>query len=564
MAMNKRPEQGKQVYAQMTRSASAPMSDAYREKLLRLRRQENMKSLLVRKFYDRYGVNKNKDNCGGCSPKEIAKEVNNFLQSAVTERNLNRLERKIQKRVMADKYADDQSVVSKYSMSPIGLKVLKKPDPETPLLRAESAPSVGFVEQDHDQPCEKGYNALYGDHTLAESKPIIANNMAKTHYTGFSCSSVQVPSEASSAVATPCGYKTFGEQRRGQSFSWGALDYHAAWKLERDIKMRKIKTAENRDKLRSELDQQVVDSRKRKQQERENEYSFFQKQMDDLRKARQMQEEKNRNHKTALMNESNGFLEMARENREREEENRRKKIEEEDVMVEKCRLEQEAIREKKHQKKMVAMGEMQAFLAADNDEIERRIEKQRAVDLEERLRIEQVKENLLAQEKARGEAFSKRMERQLKIAGGGMAAANYAFNEEKKRIAELRKAQEIEEIARRFDEKANLKKQDSQKVKKDTQIFQLQQREDRKKLQQDEKDRRTALQNSYTEDAEKYFTEQREKGLGIKFRNIDYQRILREQIATKYRDMKDETNMTAIELDLNRALVEEVESEGFS
>lgn len=586
MAMNKKLDDGKKAYPQVNRSLSAPMSDAHREKLQRLRRQESMKGLLIRKFYERYGVPSDRlSNCGACSQNIIAKEVNQFLRTAVTERNLNRLERKIQKHAMKDEYADDQSTVSKYSVAPIGAKVLKprcnsaaqtngmsashsassRDDPYSTLLRSESAPVFGgYVEEEHDHLCKskskshdmRGFNSLSSrDYKPAKSKQNGAN-LSKTTL-GFS-----LPSEVSSSAGTPCATRSFAD-RRERPFSWAALDKHAKWEIDQEMVATKAKHLEQRDKLRRELDEQREETRRIKEKEREEEYKLYQRQMQDLQKAREEQERKDKARKELNMELSNGFTEQHRMLREREQEELRKTQEDQNVVIDRCEMELKQIRQEKHEKKMGALGDMNAFLADANVQLERSMEMRKAFDLEEIARIEKVKGNLLAQEQERAEEFNRRTERQ-RLLTGGPAGAHYAYLEAKKRAADERISREIEELKRRFDERENLKNSNLKMMRKDLQQYQLEQMESKRTRRRDETEKRTALQQFLTEDAEQYLQGERDKCSVVKTRNVEYQKALKKQIETKHSETREETNMTKSELEFNRRLVEKVESRGFS
>merc|ERR1719221_1257374 len=82
-------------------SVNSRLSDKRREKLINLKKREDLKDALTEKFKNRYGhgaADRDADEVSGCSGT-IQREVDNFARTAaVTEANLGRLERRIQGR----------------------------------------------------------------------------------------------------------------------------------------------------------------------------------------------------------------------------------------------------------------------------------------------------------------------------------------------------------------------------------------------------------------------------------------------------------------------------------
>merc|ERR1719188_1642164 len=82
-------------------SINSNLSDSRREKLMNMKKREDLKDKLTDKFMDRFGhgsSNKESDECSVAS-SFIRREVDSFAKSAaVTSNNLGRLERRIQSR----------------------------------------------------------------------------------------------------------------------------------------------------------------------------------------------------------------------------------------------------------------------------------------------------------------------------------------------------------------------------------------------------------------------------------------------------------------------------------
>jgi len=98
------------------REVSASLSDKRREKLLSIKKREEMKDVLVKKFKERVMVGTSTSSAKKTPSNElvIEKNVDDFLeQAAITENNLKRLEKKIIKETGAEEIFDE---VSNYSV----------------------------------------------------------------------------------------------------------------------------------------------------------------------------------------------------------------------------------------------------------------------------------------------------------------------------------------------------------------------------------------------------------------------------------------------------------------
>lgn len=94
------------------REVSASLSEKRREKLLSIKKREEMKDVLVKKFKERVGVSAVATS-GTKKDTVIEKNVDDFLeQAAITENNLKRLEKKIIKETGAEEIFEE---VSNYS-----------------------------------------------------------------------------------------------------------------------------------------------------------------------------------------------------------------------------------------------------------------------------------------------------------------------------------------------------------------------------------------------------------------------------------------------------------------
>lgn len=262
----------------------SPDEGARRDKLLSLRRREDMKDALTEELKAQYSA---------CVPSHrIEREVQSFIKTArLSERNLQKLERRLDRFAAS---ADDSvsvvsatpsmmSGISAYSArtSVTGLSRISaysNNDPEAKsgnylnstnlpkappayggserLCTAQSGRSVGIVgkqlapvqELREDPPKEE----------TIKSPPLVAEESL----------------EGEDATPDKCALE----------FEWAELDKHAAALLERDAAQAKERTSVTQFQLRSDLDQQVADSRLRKAKARENDRRYFMNQLGEIDK----------------------------------------------------------------------------------------------------------------------------------------------------------------------------------------------------------------------------------------------------------------------------------------
>jgi len=99
-------------------SVNSRLSDTRREKLINLKQREDLKDALKGKFKGRFGSGANARGSDEVSVASscIKREVDNFAQNAhVTEQNLGRLERRLQKKALTKPGGYAPSDVSAYS-----------------------------------------------------------------------------------------------------------------------------------------------------------------------------------------------------------------------------------------------------------------------------------------------------------------------------------------------------------------------------------------------------------------------------------------------------------------
>lgn len=99
-------------------SSNSRLSDSRREKLVNLKRREDLKGALTEKFKSRFGRGATQPDERSVASDVIRREVDTFAKNAdVTEANLSRLERRLQNRARPDGENASTSGVSAYSGS---------------------------------------------------------------------------------------------------------------------------------------------------------------------------------------------------------------------------------------------------------------------------------------------------------------------------------------------------------------------------------------------------------------------------------------------------------------
>jgi hypothetical protein len=224
------------------------LSASRKERLLNIKKREELKDVLLHKFKEKYG--------DAGSDAGIGDEVNRFVMNAdVTENNLARLERRIQKRKKPADAMSCASSVSAYSSR----------------SRASNA---------------SGRSNRSGRLAASRSMPNVGAKMA--------------PIPEGDAIDRQMGTTSAANFR---NFDWSKLDDYASYLHEQDSLRQQAATKEMQHRLRMDLDKQVADQRRKKLMQREEEKRYFSNQMVEIEQWKVMEVEREKEVKAKNIKE---------------------------------------------------------------------------------------------------------------------------------------------------------------------------------------------------------------------------------------------------------------------
>jgi len=405
-------------------SLNSKLSGARKEKLLNLKKREELKDVLVGKFKAKYGKGGEEKDADALSvaSADIHGEVDNFISNAgVSGNNLKRLERRLQKK--AAKGDDEQSMVSEYSF----------------------AASVA------------GSNLSRGSR-MSRSK------------------------SASAIAPSQPGLPPINEM------DWSKLDEYAAYLHEQDALRQKAGVLAMQQKLRLDLDRQVAEQRTKKQRQREEESKYFMNQLVEVEQWKEMERAKAEELKVKAHKEKKDRDEQLQYERMLKQEEVDRKKEEEAALVEKIAREMEMEKERmelRRQQQKAAMKKVFQENLEENAEKEEAKRKQQELDMEamkEYNRILDQQEELRAQElqarmdkqKALMEKMKENVQKQQQKKGDEDARrANKQKEEADARAIEMERNKEAKLKEMRHDTQSFLFKQMAEKDEKKGQALEL-------------------------------------------------------------------------------------------
>jgi hypothetical protein len=309
-------------------STNSRLSDQRREKLISLKKREDLKDALTEKFKSRFGHGasiRGPDEVSVCS-EAIQGEVHNFAECAqVTEANLGRLERRIHRRAL-QKPEDAQSMsgVSAYSgMSRRSRSVAS--------LAGESVMKGGsfdwarldeYASYLHEQDAlrqKQGVQALQRklrkdlDAQVAERKAKLDENVEEERrYHNNSMVELEKWKQTEQARAEELRQKLLREKKDRDE----QLAYERSLKDEAATK-KKNEEAQLVDKIVNEMEAEQIRYERKKMQTKKAMRKVFEENMEDMKK-RQVQHKEQQEREAAAMREYNRILDEQEEQRAEE------------------------------------------------------------------------------------------------------------------------------------------------------------------------------------------------------------------------------------------------------
>jgi len=494
-----------------SQSKRSYLSEAHREKLLKLKEREDLKGQLINKFIAKYGNSR--------KPEFIEKEVSNALQlHPLTEENLRKLEEKIQKG--SSSKASASRPISQASKSIISGVSVRTGQSQVPVS-----------ERSRKSQSEVSY--MSGASKLSET----------TANEGYQ-SSVASQSSKVSSVALP-----------SNKDEWAViLEYKQA--IYRDEEQRRLER-ERQQKLaiKKELDKQIQEKKLREQQEKEETDEYIKAQERNVEEQEKLEHEKLKKHKELVMQEKalrdQQYKQLRRMRRQKEKEERNIDV----AMVQ--RLQQE------HQQEVQALKEkkineimLRRRMLEENQEIKHQQQLKEQQERQEQIELQKNYERMLDKmEQDRLNEIKKREARAQNFlnqaAGSVLKQQNLADQEEQERVLrQMRETAQFDEAEHeRLREKDQLQKEEIRKALEQ----QMQEKQVKKQKEKEfEKVQARAWQKQAEDEEQLEYNAKQRRDQVYK----EYARQLNDQIQEKKHVAQ--TRMDNIERALNKDLIKEV------
>lgn len=482
--------------------------------------------------------------------QRIEREVQNFIRSAgLTERNLNRLERRMEKQ--AAKPDDDNmstvTGVSAYSMRSTVSGVSKYSENQAAEDKGDVSPGATI---------KKGPPAQHGGEGLPKDE--VKGGLGVSGMKLAPITENLTPSEMDAESAC-------------DEVPWADLDKYAALLHERDAMQRKEQIFKMQGELRKDLDQQVSDSRQRKQKEKESDLSYFHSQLGEIEKWKEHEKNRIIDQKVKHQKEKEDRDEQLRYSNSLKEAEASKRLEEDRALLNKIAQELDSEKKlydtrRKHHKE--AMNKVWSQTQQEVDEKKKKFVEQQAEDTKQMndyiAMLEQQEKKKIDDSKSRLDAHASFLDT-IRAAG---------LEEEKER--------ELSETARVASEQiaANQKASSMERKKRDdlkamrlqnqSYLFgQMKEKEDSKQKEQDEK----LMQAQYlASDTAHFHSSEQQKLADKRARNLEHRRELENQIIANMKPYPGlavskrstvtgtEANMSVCEVKMNKRLVAEVKT----
>ncbi|KAF4669892.1 hypothetical protein FOL47_002323 [Perkinsus chesapeaki] len=504
------PKSDPSVKANSEIAISTSISPARREKLLAIKKREEMKDLLITKLKKKHSTHEDpdQDDCRSQKSAMIKREVNRLLDNTnapVTEANLDRLERRIQRKVDtgALKADDEISVVSGIS--------------------AYSQRSAGSSY--------KGRPKRVGGGGTLEAIPEDDENLSVN------------------------GKGVEGQRR----FNWSRLDEYSQYLHEQDSIRQKLNELEVKKRLSEDLGRQIRDSRARKTQIQEEEKKYLENQLVELDEWQKYEDKANAERKEKAMKEQRDRqlqinFDKARQDRELE-----KRRNEEAKLVEKITREMALEKQKILKRKQAQRAAMVAIMKENAEERKiREAEKLRQIqfDIESMAEYNRI---LDAQEKARKDELEARVARQKALMEAMKETVVKEQNAKANEMLERADKQQAEANAR-AEERDRLKEERLRDMRHQTQDYLFQQmaeKESRKKHAQMLKDLQAQILES---DTRAYLDNEAMRAQQRREYNIEHRKLLEKQMKDKeQQNVVAKYEMSPVEIRINRQLLNVVD-----
>jgi len=524
-----------------------------------LQARDEMKDALVQKLSFKFGKSapeKDYDQVSVASTA-IRKEVDGMLVGAaarVTEKNLARLERRLQQQAHGKPVDSDVQSVQSISAYTTG----------SSMPRRFSGPRSGSLSHRESRPLTPANSVQ--TRSVRGSVRTSAQGSARGSGSGRlpigSAGRACVGDSAYDKRASPSpsfASEAGKEKQPPQDVDWSTIDRLASKLHEKDAELQRARMKELQMRLKEDLVKQIADAKLKKARERENDQQFFDTHIAVHGSLQDQEQEAYRIKREKALSIQKERDRQVQSDRARKQKEKFLAKKEEAEMVQRVKKEDEQDRQQTEERRVLCRERMQKALQDScTANAQRKQEEKNKMDREDARLEEYRKQKMELEKKSQEESWQKVVDRRQMLE----SAASTRYNTERQKQDETEAKAERERLAKEASSIENEKRKNDQLKEKryETQSYNLEQMrlqtEGKEKAKNDKKNRGSAIEV----DAQKYVDADVRRTAAQKQRALEHRAELERQIAAKMGGPKKDA-MSSLELALNKKLVDRVGKE---
>lgn len=476
-----------------TASSTGSLADKRRGRLIDLKKREDLKDALTEKLHTRFGHGSTQrgDDEVSVASTTIKGEVSQFANKAhVSEDNLRRLERRLQAKAKS-KAADDESGVTRIS--------------------AYSGASRSAAASSQRS---RSAASLHGRSIVSRGKA--------SDYAEF------------------------------EDFDWNHLDEYAAYLHEQDALRQKMGVKALQRNIRSELDKQVAEKKRRKQTDVEEDKRFHQYSILELERWKTLEQQREEERVQKLMREKDDRdQQMAFNIKLRDEENVKKKQSEE-ALCEKIVTEMESEQRRFERKKELEKARGMKIYKDNMEEKKRRDDQRKQMAAQEAKQMQEYNRILDEQEEQRTAELNARIEKQNKLMGQMMSSVG-ALQKGASTNDARRAAAQQEEMDRHYYEAEGMKQARLKQMKMENAAYLQKQMQEKYERKDDDKQLQMIQAQILKSDTEEYNEIEKRKEELKRIMAEEHSKQVEKQI--EWKRAQKATRLSKAEIEMNKPLL---------
>jgi len=338
-----------------------------------------------------------------------------------------------------------------------------------------------------------------------------------------------------------------------EKFDWAKLDEYASYLHEQDALRQKLGVQALQKKLRMDLDQQVHEKKKRREEDESEDMRYHANNMVELERWKVSEQSREQEKHDKLMREKKDRDEQLSYERKIKAQELDRKTKEEASLVEKIVEEMESEQRRFERKKEQTKKSMRKVFEENMEDQKRRDVEKREQMQKEAEAMREYNRVMDEQEEQRAQELQNRLARQSELMQKLQENVDAVQGGAKDNDAQRAAAQQ-EEMDRHFFEAENLKQRRLQQLKKENQAYLLKQMEEKDMKKEDDKSLQNIQAHILMRDTQEYNEIEKQKIVDRRVRNLEHRRDIERQMEHKMRQSVPE--MSEAEVMMNRPLLE--------